>query len=171
MPVGGRDHVRFTTAISPAFETPNGRPFMGNSVTAILRAEPVTSLWSDDLPTVMPVAKAPSDTTTVSPVYTREERSMQMVISGHHVELTDALKDYVQSKLEKVERHFDHITSMKVILSIDKLVQKAEATIHIAGADLFANAESPDMYAAIDQLTDKLDRQILKHKEKIQRRH
>lgn len=96
---------------------------------------------------------------------------MQMVISGHHVELTDALKDYVQSKLEKVERHFDHITSMKVILSIDKLVQKAEATIHIAGADLFANAESADMYAAIDLLTDKLDRQILKHKEKTQRHH
>ncbi|MDF3030404.1 MAG: ribosomal subunit interface protein [Moraxellaceae bacterium] len=96
---------------------------------------------------------------------------MQMVISGHHVEITQALKDYVSTKLEKVERHFDHITSMQVILSIDKLVQKAEATIRIAGAELFANAESPDMYAAIDLLSDKLDRQIVKHKEKIQRRH
>jgi putative sigma-54 modulation protein len=96
---------------------------------------------------------------------------MQMLISGHHVEVTAALKDYVNTKLEKVERHFDHITSLKVILSIDNLIQKAEATIHIAGAELFANAESPDMYAAIDLLTDKLDRQILKHKEKSQRRH
>lgn len=96
---------------------------------------------------------------------------MQMVISGHHVEITQALKDYVGSKLEKVERHFDHITSMQVILSIDKLVQKAEATIRIAGAELFANAESSDMYAAIDLLSDKLDRQIVRHKEKIQHRH
>ena len=96
---------------------------------------------------------------------------MQMVISGHHVELTEALKEYVQTKLEKVERHFDNISSMKVILSIDKLIQKAEATIQIPGADLFANAESSDMYAAIDLLTDKLDRQILKHKEKIKRHH
>ncbi|MCC2638312.1 MAG: ribosomal subunit interface protein [Moraxellaceae bacterium] len=103
---------------------------------------------------------------------------MQMQISGHHVEITQALKDYIGSKLEKVERHFDHITSMQVILtsmqvilSIDKLVQKAEATIRIAGAELFANAESPDMYAAIDLLSDKLDRQIVKHKEKLQSRH
>lgn len=96
---------------------------------------------------------------------------MQMVISGHHIEVTQALKEYVHNKLERVERHFDHITSLQVILSIDKLVQKAEATIRIAGAELFANAESPDMYAAIDLLTDKLDRQIVRHKEKAQRRH
>lgn len=96
---------------------------------------------------------------------------MQMQISGHHVEITQALKDYVSSKLERVERHFDHITSMQVILSVDKLVQKAEATIRIAGAELFANAESPDMYAAIDLLSDKLDRQIVRHKEKLQARH
>ena len=96
---------------------------------------------------------------------------MQTLISGHHIEITQALKDYVNSKLERIERHFDHITSMQVILSIDHLVQKAEATIRIAGAELFANAESPDMYAAIDLLSDKLDRQIVKHKEKIQRHH
>jgi putative sigma-54 modulation protein len=96
---------------------------------------------------------------------------MQMTISGHHVELTPALKEYVQNKLTRVERHFDHITSMHVILTIEKLAQKAEATIRIAGAELFANAESPDMYAAIDLLSDKLDRQIVRHKEKLKAHH
>lgn len=91
---------------------------------------------------------------------------MQTVIRGHHVEVSQALKEYVQTKLERIERHFDHITSMQVILSIDKMVQKAEATIRLAGAELFANAESQDMYAAIDLLSDKLDRQIVRHKEK-----
>lgn len=94
---------------------------------------------------------------------------MQITISGHHVEVTQALKDYVFGKLSKVERHFDQITSMQVILSIDKLAQKAEATIRAAGAEIFANAESADMYAAIDELSDKLDRQIKRHKEKLQR--
>ena len=96
---------------------------------------------------------------------------MQMQISGHHLEITQALKDYVGAKLERVERHFDHITSMQVILGIDKLIHKAEATIRIAGGEIFANAESTDMYAAIDLLSDKLDRQIVKHKEKLQSRH
>ncbi len=94
---------------------------------------------------------------------------MQMTISGHHVEVTQALKDYVGEKLGRVERHFDQITSLQVILSVDKLIQKAEATLRAAGAEIFANAESNDMYAAIDDLTDKLDRQIKKHKEKLQR--
>lgn len=96
---------------------------------------------------------------------------MQMIISGHHVEVTQALKDYVTSRFSKVERHFDNITSMQVILSIEKLVQKAEATIRFAGAEVFANAQSEDMYAAIDLLSDKLDRQILRHKEKTQNRY
>lgn len=91
---------------------------------------------------------------------------MQMTISGHHVELTSALKDYTASKLGRVEKHFDHITSMQVILSVDKLVQKAEAVIRTSGAKLFAIAQSDDLYAAIDKLSDKLDRQILRHKNK-----
>ena len=95
---------------------------------------------------------------------------MQMIISGHHVEVTQALKEYVASRFSKVERHFDNITSMQVILSIEKLAQKAEATIRFAGAEVFANAQSEDMYAAIDLLSDKLDRQILRHKEKTQHR-
>lgn len=91
---------------------------------------------------------------------------MQINISGHHVELTSALKDYVNEKLSKLQRHFDHITTTDVTLSVEKLVQKAEASIHVSGADLFATSESNDMYTAIDLLTDKLDRQLIKHKEK-----
>ncbi|OUD12411.1 ribosome hibernation-promoting factor, HPF/YfiA family [Thioflexithrix psekupsensis] len=96
---------------------------------------------------------------------------MQLNLSGHHVEVTPALRSYVISKLEKLERHFDHVTNVHVILSIEKLRQKAEATIHVSGANLFANAEHEDMYAAIDALTDKLDRQIKKHKEKLKDHH
>ena len=91
---------------------------------------------------------------------------MQINVSGHHVDLTDSLRNYVVTKLNKLERHFDKITPLNVILSVDKLRQKAEATIHISGAELFADAESEDMYAAIDMLTDKLDRQLIKQKEK-----
>ena len=91
---------------------------------------------------------------------------MQVTISGHHVEVTTALHDFVHSKLERLERHYDQITSINVTLSVEKQRQKADASIHIAGADLVANAEHEDMYAAIDLLTDKLDRQLIKHKEK-----
>jgi len=92
---------------------------------------------------------------------------MQLNITGHHVEVTAPLRDYVTSKLDKLTRHFDNITSTHVILTVDKLQQKAEANIHVGGANLFANSVDKDMYAAIDILTDKLDRQLLKHKEKI----
>ena len=92
---------------------------------------------------------------------------MQITVSGHHVEVTPALREYVNNKLAKLQRHFDNITNTDVTLSVEKLVQKAEATVHVAGADLFATCESEDMYAAIDSLTDKLDRQLIKHKEKF----
>jgi putative sigma-54 modulation protein len=91
---------------------------------------------------------------------------MQINITGHHVELTDALHEYVHSKFEKLERHFDNITNVQVTLSVEKLRQQAEADVHLAGGKLFATHEHEDMYAAIDGLTDKLDRQIIKHKEK-----
>ncbi|EGG99131.1 Ribosome hibernation protein YhbH [gamma proteobacterium IMCC2047] len=91
---------------------------------------------------------------------------MQITLSGHHVEITDALRDIVNNKLEKLERHYDQITSINVTLSVEKLRQKADASLHIAGADLVANAEHEDMYTAIDQLIDKLDRQLIKQKEK-----
>ena len=96
---------------------------------------------------------------------------MQLNISGHHVDVTDALKSYTSEKLSKLKRHFDHITNVHVVLSVEKSRQRAEATIHASGAELFAEADSEDMYAAIDLLTDKLDRQILKHKEKLVNRH
>ncbi len=97
---------------------------------------------------------------------------MQINISGHHVEVTDALRSYVNSKMEKLERHSDHLNSIKVTLSVEKQRQKAEAHTHVAGSDISAQAEKTDMYASIDALIDKLDRQLLKHKEKIVgRRH
>lgn len=95
-----------------------------------------------------------------------KEQNMQITVSGHHVDVTPALRDYVNNKLSKLQRHFDNITNTDVTLTVEKLVQKAEATVHVAGADLFATCESEDMYAAIDSLTDKLDRQLIKHKEK-----
>ena len=91
---------------------------------------------------------------------------MQINISGHPVEVTDALREYVETKFERLQRHFDQITNTEVTLVVEKQRQKAEATIHISGADIFAAAESEDMYAAIDSLADKLDRQLIKHKEK-----
>ncbi|MFT4917987.1 MAG: putative sigma-54 modulation protein [Zhongshania aliphaticivorans] len=95
-----------------------------------------------------------------------KEQNMQITVSGHHVDVTPSLRDYVNTKLGKLQRHFDNITNTDVTLSVEKLIQKAEATVHVAGADLFATCESEDMYAAIDSLTDKLDRQLIKHKEK-----
>ena len=92
---------------------------------------------------------------------------MQINLSGHHVEVTDSMRNYVEEKFARLERHFDHVTNVQVIVSVEKLIQKAEATVHIAGHDVFAEAVNHDMYAAIDSLTDKLDRQVLKHKEKI----
>lgn len=92
---------------------------------------------------------------------------MQINITGHHVELTEALSEYVHNKFQKLERHFDNITNVQVTLSVDKQRHKAEADMHIAGGELFATSEQDDMYAAIDGLIDKLDRQIIKHKEKI----
>ncbi len=96
---------------------------------------------------------------------------MQINISGHHVDLTPAIKDYVNAKLDRLEKHHDRITSTNVILSVDKLRQKAEASVHVSGKDFFADSESEDLYAAIDMLADKLDRQLIKHKEKMRNHH
>lgn len=96
---------------------------------------------------------------------------MQLNITGHHVDMTDSLHNYVEEKFERLERHFDNVTNVHVILSVEKLRHKAEATIHISGADVYADCEEADMYAAIDALVDKLDRQIKKHKEKQSDHH
>lgn len=92
---------------------------------------------------------------------------MQISVTGHHLDVTEALKNYVESKFEKLERHFDHVTDVHVILGVEKISHKAEATVQISGAKLFAEDQQEDMYAAIDGLIDKLDRQVRKHKDKI----
>lgn len=92
---------------------------------------------------------------------------MQIDITGHHVDITPALRTYVQNKFERIERHFDHVTGIHVVLSVSKLEHRAEATLNVTRGKLFADAVEQDMYAAIDCLTDKLDRQIKKHKEKL----
>jgi putative sigma-54 modulation protein len=94
---------------------------------------------------------------------------MQLNLTGRHVEITDSLRDYVTNKFAKLERHFDHINNVHVILDIEELSQKAEATMHVNGGELFASTAHEDMYAAIDGLVDKLDRQVIKHKEKLSR--
>ena len=91
---------------------------------------------------------------------------MQISITGHHLEVTDSLRTYIDTKFDKLARHFDNVTDVHVILSVEKLVQKAEATLQVNGAKLFAEDHQEDMYASIDALVDKLDRQITKHKEK-----
>ncbi len=92
---------------------------------------------------------------------------MQVSVTGHHVEVTDSLKNYVEEKISKLKRHFDNVTDIHVILTVEKLAQKAEATVQVSGAKLFADDTQEDMYAAIDSMVDKLDRQIIKHKEKM----
>jgi putative sigma-54 modulation protein len=96
---------------------------------------------------------------------------MNLQISGHHVEVTPALRVYVESKLDPVIRHFDRVTGVSVILSVDKLKQKAEVTVHVPGKDIYVESAEDDLYAAIDVLFDKLDRQVQKHKQKVQDHH
>ena len=96
---------------------------------------------------------------------------MQINLSGHHVDITTPLREYVNSKMERLERHFDHVTDIHVVLGVEKLRHKAEATMHISGGTIFADAVEENMYAAIDALVDKLDRQLKKHKEKITDHH
>lgn len=92
---------------------------------------------------------------------------MQIQVTGHHVDVTPALRNYVSSKFERLARHFEKAHDAHVVLTVEKLRQKAEATIQLTGETVFADAEAADMYAAIDELVDKLDRQIKKHKEKL----
>ena len=96
---------------------------------------------------------------------------MQLNLTGHHVDLTTPMRDYVNSKMERLERHFDHVTDIHVVLSVEKQRHKAEATMNVSGGKLFADSVQGDMYAAIDSLVDKLDRQVKKHKEKLTDHH
>ncbi|MBB1316222.1 ribosome hibernation promoting factor [Shewanella sp. SR43-4] len=91
---------------------------------------------------------------------------MLINMTGRNIDITESLREYVQGKFSKLERHFDQINNVHVVLNVEKLQQKAEAKINLNGAEIFAMSESTDMYAAIDALIDKLDRQVIKHKEK-----
>jgi len=101
---------------------------------------------------------------------------MNLTISGHHLEVTPALREYVLTKLDRVTRHFDQVVDVTVLLSIEKLRekerrQKAEVTLRVKGRDIFVEQAHEDLYAAIDQLMDKLDRQVCRYKDKVQDHH
>ena len=92
---------------------------------------------------------------------------MNLHLTGHHLEITPAIRDYVSGKLQRITHHFDHVIDVNVILTVEKLQQKIEANVHVSGKDIFCESTASDMYAAIDSLADKLNRSILKHKEKF----
>lgn len=92
---------------------------------------------------------------------------MQVSLSGHHVDITDSIRNYVHEKIQRLDRHFDQALDINIILTVEKLRHKAEATLHVSGNSLYADDVREDMYAAIDGLIDKLDRQGKKHMEKI----
>jgi putative sigma-54 modulation protein len=93
---------------------------------------------------------------------------MNLHLTGHHVEITAAIRDYVVGKLERISRHFDHVIDVNVIMTVQKLDQHIEANVHLSGKDIHVTCSDGDMYAAIDQLMDKLDRQVIRHKERFQ---
>ncbi|TAG00851.1 MAG: ribosome-associated translation inhibitor RaiA [Betaproteobacteria bacterium] len=93
---------------------------------------------------------------------------MNLHITGHHVAVTDALRTYVVAKLDRVNRHFDHVIDINVVMSVEKLRQKVEANVHVSGREIHAASEGESLYAAIDELADRLDRQVVRHKEKLQ---
>lgn len=92
---------------------------------------------------------------------------MNLSIHGHHLVVTPAMRQYVEDKLQRIRRHFDHVIDASVMLSVDKPLQRAEVTLRVRGSSLHAEAAEQDMYAAIDVLVDKLDRQVLRHKDRV----
>lgn len=96
---------------------------------------------------------------------------MNLNVTGHHVEVTTSMRNYVADKMERLQRHSENLYDINVILSVEKQRQKAEATVHVTGSTLFAENTKTDMYAAIDLLVDKLDRQLIRHKEKLKDHH
>jgi len=101
---------------------------------------------------------------------------MNLTISGHHLEVTPALNNYVKTKLDRITRHFDQVVDIKVLLTVEKQKEKerrqrAECNIRVKGSDLFAESSHEDLYAAVDELVDKLDRQVMRHKDRIRDHH
>jgi putative sigma-54 modulation protein len=95
-----------------------------------------------------------------------EEVVMQLNLTGHHVEITPAMRAYAEKRLERIRRHFDRVIDVHMVMSVEKNTHKAEATVHVCGSDIHADAIDNNMYRAIDALADKLDRCVIKHKEK-----
>ena len=93
---------------------------------------------------------------------------MNLQLTGHHVEITPAIRAYVVQKLGRISRHFDSVIDVNVIMTVEKLDQKIEANVHVSGKEIHVQASEVDMYAAIDALIDKLDRQVIRHKERFQ---
>lgn len=101
---------------------------------------------------------------------------MNLTISGHHLEVTPALRSYVTTKLDRIIRHFDQVVDVKVLLTVENLKEKerrqrAECSIHVKGSDMFAESSHEDLYAAVDDLVDKLDRQVVRHKSRVKNHH
>jgi len=96
---------------------------------------------------------------------------MNLHLTGHHVEITPAIRDYVVAKLTRINRHFDHVIEVNVVMTVEKLDQRIEANVHLSGKDIHVQAHDGDMYAAIDGLIDKLDRQVIRHKERFDVKH
>ncbi len=96
---------------------------------------------------------------------------MNLHMTGHHLEITPSMRDYVTTKMTRINRHFDLVIDVNMILTVERLRQRIEASVHLSGKDIFVESSDADMYAAIDLLVDKLDRQIVKHKEKIKNNH
>lgn len=92
---------------------------------------------------------------------------MQLNITGHHIEITDAMREFITTKFTRLEQHFDRINQVHVVVRVEKIMQIIEATLHINGGEIHASAESQDMYAATDSIIDKLTRQLTKHKDKL----
>ena len=93
--------------------------------------------------------------------------SVNLTVSGHHVAVTAATRSYVGTKLSRIKRHFDHVIDVNVILTVDRFSQRAEATCHVSGKDIFVNSNGHDLHAAIDALVDRLDRQLIKYKDRL----
>jgi putative sigma-54 modulation protein len=96
---------------------------------------------------------------------------MNLTVTGHHVDVTESMRNYVTEKIKRLKRHSENLFDIHVILSVEKQRQKAEATVQVAGAKIYADTTEPDMYAAIDLMMDKLDRQLVRHKEKSKDHH
>jgi putative sigma-54 modulation protein len=131
--------------------------------------------FPQQLPAVAPRFSQPAAAVAAGATLAKEVL-MNLTISGHHLEVTPALREYVLTKLDRVTRHFDQVVDVNVLLTIEKLKekerrQKAEVTLHVKGRDIFVEQAHEDLYAAIDQLMDKLDRQVVRHKDRLQDHH